>query len=68
MKSNYNDALRMLGLPELPDCEECGLQIRRNMESPYNVLGEDADGNATITRFCSIDCCQKWLNRKADSA
>lgn len=60
MRSNYNDTLRALGLPELPDCEQCGLQVRRNMESPVHVV-RDNDGTTDVHTLCGVACAQAWL-------
>ena len=58
--SDYNAVLRSLGLPEEPDCEECGLQIRRNYESPVTYIRRGEDGRAFFIRFCSATCAADW--------
>ena len=67
MRSFYNDYLKALGLPEMPPCEECGQQIRRNLESPWNVVLEPNDADPEIHRFCGVGCAKSWLDRRAAS-
>lgn len=62
--SDYNAALRLLGWPEEPDCEQCGTQIRTFMVSPANLILRDEAGSADIHRFCRMECLGAWTEER----